>query len=339
MIISSATTTSTTSSYNKIPVTLLCGFLGSGKTTLIRQIITRSPKPVAIIENEYSPNGSVERVLATFDTKYQNSDLFLELPNGCVCCTVKDSLVETLELLLQRKSDFSHIVLELSGLADPGPLASIFWLDDELQSPLILDGIVCMIDAQNFDHTSETQLAYADRILINKIDLVSKEKIQEITSTIRTRYPNSTLMETSLIKEEIPLDFILQVHSVEPRNMIQSLLLHHSHHDPSSPDGTKPLMTTITLTRDKPLDTNKFRSWIGGLIWGVKNDIFAIYRVKGIIESSEDHSAYVVQAVHDILDYKMLSEKFSSTGMKSSTVILIGKGLNEIELTKQFIMV
>ena len=177
------------------PVTILSGFLGSGKTTLVKNIL-RSPdhgKRIAVIENEFGGgNGSggeegerqglqVESIIARDGLTNSSLADLIELPNGCVCCTVKDSLVSTLENLLNKRQDLDYILIECSGMANPGPIAALFWLDDALESRLRLDGIVTLVDARNvarqLAETEEAarQIAYADRILINKTDLIQKK--------------------------------------------------------------------------------------------------------------------------------------------------------------------
>ena len=153
-----------------VPVTILTGFLGSGKTALVRHLLT-SPlhnRRIAVIENEFGGGESspqlaerlglnvddastlsVETMIARDGADGSNLADFIELPNGCVCCTVKDSLVSTLEGLLARRTDLDYVIVEASGMADPGPVASIFWLDDALESRLRLDGIVTCVDAKN----------------------------------------------------------------------------------------------------------------------------------------------------------------------------------------------
>jgi G3E family GTPase len=218
-----------------VPVTILTGFLGSGKTTLI-QYILRSPdhgKKIAVIENEFSGSSAanisgasklsgilaekeglnIETLIAREGTKGDNLIDLIELPNGCICCTVKDSLVETLEALLEQKRELDYIIIECSGMANPGPIASIFWLDDALESRLRLDGIVTCVDARNVKmQLSETssnqnsehgnvlggdeaaqQIAYADRIIVNKVDLLpnkpksngGSESLEEVIGQIR----------------------------------------------------------------------------------------------------------------------------------------------------------
>jgi G3E family GTPase len=168
------------------PVTILSGFLGSGKTTLI-QYILKSPdhgKRIAVIENEFGEGLSVESMIARDGVDPQSNSLqdLIELPNGCICCTVKDSLVATLENLLDKRQDLDYILIEASGMANPGPIASVFWLDDALGSRLKLDGIVTLVDGvhilEQLESTEEAaqQIAYADRIVLNKLDLLEKQQ-------------------------------------------------------------------------------------------------------------------------------------------------------------------
>jgi len=238
----------------KVPVTILAGFLGSGKTTLI-QYILNSPDhhfKIAIIENEFAgvDNDSEENSLAiesliardgtTLNGDYDNTNdrsnliSLTELPNGCVCCTVKDSLVATLEKLVELKGDeLDYIIIEASGMANPGPIASIFWLDEDLDSSLKLDGIVTLVDAKHIEmqlrdtgsssdypsvdnpeisekdnehamtsgFEAERQIAYADRILLNKVDLLpDQNKIDHVHNIIYEINPNAPIQKTVFSK-------------------------------------------------------------------------------------------------------------------------------------------
>ena len=180
-----------------VPVTILSGFLGSGKTTLI-QYILKNPnhgKRIAVIENEFGQGLDVESLIARDGVDNSSLTDLIELPNGCICCTVKDSLVATLENLLTKRRDFDYILIECSGMANPGPIASLFWLDEALESRLRLDGIVCMVDALNIEQQLSTtleaaqQVAYADRILLNKIDLVPAAVVGSWLSVLRRSHP------------------------------------------------------------------------------------------------------------------------------------------------------
>eukprot|EP00934_Nitzschia_sp_Nitz4_P002393 Nitzschia sp. Nitz4//scaffold22_size323478//20280//21890//NITZ4_000494-RA/size323478-processed-gene-0.437-mRNA-1//-1//CDS//3329542896//2388//frame0 len=188
------------------PVTILSGFLGSGKTTLI-QYILKSPdhgKRIAVIENEFGEGLAVETLIARDGVSSDSLQDFIELPNGCICCTVKDSLVATLERLVEQKTDLDYILIEASGMANPGPIASVFWLDDALESRLQLDGIVTLVDAPHIlDQLASTeeasqQVAYADRLLINKIDqLKDPLDVDPIVAALRKLHPTAPVLTTT----------------------------------------------------------------------------------------------------------------------------------------------
>jgi G3E family GTPase len=223
----------TTSTLPPCPVTILSGFLGSGKTTLI-QYILKSPdhgKRIAVIENEFGEGLAVESLIARDGVDPQLNSLqdLIELPNGCICCTVKDSLVTTLEALLEKRHDLDYILIEASGMANPGPIASVFWLDDALDSRIKLDGIVTLVDGvhilEQLESTEEAaqQIAYADRIILNKLDLLEqdhdaksgssmsakpKATTAQVEIKIRELHPTAPILRTSFSK--IPdLDWIL----------------------------------------------------------------------------------------------------------------------------------
>jgi len=215
------------SSANACPVTILSGFLGSGKTTLIQHIL-KSPdhgKRIAVIENEFGEGLAIESLIARDGIDPGSGSLqdLIELPNGCVCCTVKDSLVETLEILISKRSDLDYILIEASGMADPGPIASVFWLDDALESRLKLDGIVTLVDGRHIlgqlEATEEAarQIAYADRIVLNKVDLLAGEpkskggttkkvkaakptSVLEVEQALRNIHPTAPILKTSFSK-------------------------------------------------------------------------------------------------------------------------------------------
>mmetsp|Transcript_5082 Transcript_5082/g.12124 ORF Transcript_5082/g.12124 Transcript_5082/m.12124 type:complete len:499 (-) Transcript_5082:1033-2529(-) len=200
------------------PVTILSGFLGSGKTTLI-QYILKSPdhgKRIAVIENEYGEGLAVESMIARDGVGNNNLQDLIELPNGCICCTVKDSLVSTLESLLDKRQDLDYILIEASGMANPGPIASVFWLDEALESRLQLDGIVTLVDANRIIEQLETteeaaqQIAYADRLLINKVDLLQSKGrgLDNVLAALKQLHPTAPTLQTNY--SQVPnLDWIL----------------------------------------------------------------------------------------------------------------------------------
>ena len=171
----------------RVPVTLLTGFLGSGKTTLLNFILKENHgKKIAVVENEFSSGLGIEGMIVKSGLNGEAIQDFIELSNGCICCTIKDDLVLTLEKLIEMKDKYDYVLIEATGLANPGPIIASLWVDDESNSPLYLDGVITVVDSLNFtrylyDEYSakdvSLQIAYADRILLNKSDIVSEEKV------------------------------------------------------------------------------------------------------------------------------------------------------------------
>ncbi|KAJ6910266.1 COBW domain-containing protein 1 [Populus alba x Populus x berolinensis] len=169
-----------------VGVTVITGYLGSGKSTLVNHILnTQHGKRIAVILNEFGEEIGVERAMINEGEDGALVEEWVELANGCVCCTVKHSLVQALEQLVQMKERLDHILLETTGLANPAPLASVLWLDDQLESAVKLDSIITVVDAKNLHYQlselqnsssfpeASLQIAFADVIILNKVDLVS----------------------------------------------------------------------------------------------------------------------------------------------------------------------
>lgn len=171
----------------KIPVTVLTGFLGSGKTTLLNRILSENHgKRIAVIENEYGEIG------VDNDLVIGAEEEIFEMNNGCICCTVRGDLIRILGNLMKRRDRFDYIIIETTGMADPGPVAQTFFTDDEIKNALYLDGIVTLVDAkhvvEHFDDSDEVkqQIAFADVILLNKTDLVSSSALDALEARIHT---------------------------------------------------------------------------------------------------------------------------------------------------------
>ena len=165
----------------KVPVTILTGFLGSGKTTLLNRILSESHGlRIAVIENEFGEIGIDQDMVINADEEV------FEMNNGCICCTVRGDLIRILSNLARRREKFDRIVLETTGLADPGPVAQTFFVDDDIRDEFFLEGIVTLVDAkhveQHFDDSEEVvaQIAFADLIVLNKCDLISEDEQDQV---------------------------------------------------------------------------------------------------------------------------------------------------------------
>jgi G3E family GTPase len=193
---------------DRIPVTVLTGYLGAGKTTLLNRILTEQHgKRIAVIENEFGEVGIDHELVINADEEV------FEMNNGCICCTVRGDLIRVLGNLMKRRNKFDMIVVETTGLADPGPVAQTFFLDDDMQKNLILDAVVTVVDAKhialNLKNSSEAkaQIAYADVILLNKSDLVTPEELDHLQAHIRHINPAAKTYRT--LNAQIPMEKIL----------------------------------------------------------------------------------------------------------------------------------
>ena len=203
----------------RVPVTILTGFLGSGKTTLLNYILSEPHgKRIAVIENEFSGGLGIEGMIAKSGLSGDSLDGFYELNNGCICCSIKDDLLTTLEQLVSHKDRFDYIIIETTGVANPGPVITSLWTDDGLETTLKLDGVVCVVDSVNIASYLTTsdiandvrmKISYADRILMNKSDLVAEEYLSTVQTQVQEINNLATVVRTSFA--HIDLSWVLDI--------------------------------------------------------------------------------------------------------------------------------
>ena len=195
---------------SKVPVTILTGFLGSGKTTLLNRILSEEHgKRIAVIENEYGEVGIDQALVINADEE------IFEMSNGCICCTVRGDLIRVLGNLMKRRDKFDYVLVETTGLADPGPVAQTFFMDDEIREEFTLDGIVTLVDAAHIDQQlgrsdeSTEQIAFADVLVLNKTDLVGSEGLDALEARLRDMNRMARVVRSE--KANIPVDTVLNL--------------------------------------------------------------------------------------------------------------------------------
>ena len=198
-----------------IPVTILTGFLGSGKTTLLKRVLTEAHgQKIAVIENEFGEENIDNDILVT-----ESKEQIVQMSNGCICCTIREDLRETLQLLAAKKRkgllDFERIVIETTGLADPGPVAQTFFMDEEIAETYLIDSIITLVDAKhaaqqlNDRQEARRQVGFADQIFLSKTDLVSAEDVDALTHRLKHMNPRAPIKAVHF--GEVPLKEVLDL--------------------------------------------------------------------------------------------------------------------------------
>ena len=340
----------------KIPVTVLTGYLGAGKTTLLNRILSEPHgKKFAVIVNEFGEIGIDNDLVVNADEEV------FEMNNGCICCTVRGDLVRIIDGLMRRKGKFDAIIVETTGLADPAPVAQTFFMDENVGARTKLDAVVTVADAKWLKDRlkdapeAKNQIAFADVIVVNKTDLVSGDELRDVEGHIRAINPYATLHRAQranvsigevLGRNAFDLDRILDI---EPKFLEAEEHDHghdHHHHDHDHHGhghdhhghghGLKHYhdedMQSVSLRSDKALDPEKFFPWVQDL---VAKEGPSILRCKGILAFKDDPERFVFQGVHMILDGDH-QRPWKEGEERVSRIVFIGRELREEKIRTGF---
>jgi len=327
----------------KVPVTVLTGFLGSGKTTLLNQILEANHgKRIAVIENEFGEVG-IDDALVKGGAMADEENI-VEMNNGCICCTVRGDLIAGLKKLMKnsKKSGktLDGIMIETTGLADPAPVAQTFFADDYVQQHYRLDGILTLVDAKHvIQHLDEEkpegveneaveQIAFADRILLNKCDLVdSEEELAEVERRIHAINAGVPIRRTT--NSQVDMDFILGIRgfSLDKIIAMDDAFLEDSHehqHDER--------VTSVGIDVPGEVVQQKLNEWIG---WLLKEKGVDLFRSKGVLAVKGMKEKFVFQAIH-MLFANSQQGSWADGEARRCKMVFIGKNLSREELTSGF---
>jgi len=304
---------------NKTPVTVLTGYLGAGKTTLLNRILTENHgKKYAVIVNEFGDVGIDNDLVVDADEEV------FEMNNGCICCTVRGDLIRIIEGLMKRRNHFDAILIETTGLADPAPVAQTFFVDEDVQSKTKLDAIVTVVDARHLldeidkAHEAQEQLAFADIVLLNKIDLVGEQDLAEVEKRIRRINPTAIIHRSE--RCQIALDDVLGRNAFDLDRVLEiepEFLKHFHDHDHDDH------VTSFSLLSDAPLAPDRFFPWIQTIAQEFGQDML---RMKGIIAFEDDDDRFVMQGVHMLLEGDH-QRAWKSDEQRTTRLVFIGRDL------------